>query len=195
MKRILLAIALIVSIGTTMQAQLIKEKQPVDPRYLTGAVSVVDGMVTFTHDIDLPQSYTEAEAYQAVKHCLGKYFQREEVLRRKTLQRDSAQHLIEVGIVEYITFKDQLLVLDRSQMIYSLTIHCVDRKCHVMMTNISYYYEEERDPIKYTAEEWIIDSEALNKKKDGLSRQSGKFRVKTIDAFDAICRSIEETLR
>jgi colicin import membrane protein len=62
------------------------------------------------------------------------------------------------------------------------------------MDNISYYYDEERQPQKYTAEEWITDRNALNKKGTKLLPLCGKFRVKTIDAFDEICSSLQVAL-
>ena len=46
-----------------------------------------------------------------------------------------------------------------------------------------------------TAEEWITDEEALNKKKTGLNRMSAKFRIKTIDRKDNIFETISNALR
>ncbi len=189
MKKILFILALLCSFPICSQAQLIKEKAPVDPKYLAGAVPVQNGMVTFSKDIPVT-SLSAKEAYNKAIHWLGNYFKKEEVLQRKSLERDSTINMIKVGINEYIVFKNTLLVLDRSQMIYSLEIKCKDGICSVTMSDISYYYDEERDPIKYTAEKWITDENALNKKKTKLSRLSGKFRVKTIDTFEEICNRL-----
>jgi colicin import membrane protein len=125
---------------------------------------------------------------------LGQYFKSENVLSRKTLERDTTNHYIAVGINEYIVFKSTALVLDRSQMIFSLAIQCTDTAATVTMNNITYYYDEERQPQKYTAEEWITDRTALNKKGTKLLPLCGKFRVKTIDAFEDICSSLQTAL-
>lgn len=53
------------------------------------------------------------------------------------------------------------------------------------MTRIRYWYDENRDGgEKYTAEEWITDDMALNKKKTKLAPICGKFRRETIDLKD-----------
>ena len=49
--------------------------------------------------------------------------------------------------------------------------------------------------MNVTAEEWITDEEALNKKKTGLNRMSAKFRIKTIDRKDNIFDTISNALR
>jgi colicin import membrane protein len=63
-------------------------------------------------------------------------------------------------------------------------VECEDGKAHIDMTRIYYIYDEERQPLTYKAEEWITDEYGLKKKKDKLSRVSGKFRRKTIDRKD-----------
>ena len=62
------------------------------------------------------------------------------------------------------------------------------------MTRIYYLYEEERNPQTYKAEEWIDDDNALNKKKDKLSKMSGKFRRKTVDRKDFLFGKFNEIL-
>ena len=53
------------------------------------------------------------------------------------------------------------------------------------MTRIRYWYDENRDGgDKYTAEEWITDDMALNKKKTKLAAICGKFRRENIDLKD-----------
>jgi colicin import membrane protein len=174
-------------------AQLIKEKEPVDPKYLTGAVPEVEGVVTFTKTLTVTPVGVDS-VYHSALHWLGQYFKSENVLSRKTLERDTTNHYIAVGINEYIVFKSTALVLDRSQMIFSLAIQCTDTAATVTMNNITYYYDEERQPQKYTAEEWITDRTALNKKGTKLLPLCGKFRVKTIDAFEDICSSLQTAL-
>ena len=61
------------------------------------------------------------------------------------------------------------------------------------MTGIRYEYNVsyQREPEKHTAEEWITDKFALNKKKDKLNRGNGKFRRKTIDLADEMFKSAD----
>jgi colicin import membrane protein len=188
MKKLFIALLLCLQVTTSM-AQLIKEREPIDPKYLTGAVPEVEGMVTFTRTLPVTPVGVDS-VYRSALHWLGQYFKNENVVSRKTLERDTANHYIAVGINEYIVFKNTMLVLDRSQMIFSLAIQCTDTEATVTMNNITYYYDEERSPQKYLAEEWITDSAALNKKGTKLQPLSGKFRVKTIDAFEEICASL-----
>lgn len=189
-----IVLALLCSLCLTGSAQIFKEKEPTDAKYLAGGVPEVNGIVTFTRDIDIAHS-TEGELYTKTLHWLGQYFKKEEVLTRKTLVRDTAAHYIQVGINEYIVFKKNALCLDRSQMIFALAVQAREGGVSVTMDNISYYYEEERDPQKYTAEEWISDRRALNKAKTKLLPLSAKFRIKTIDTFDEICDDLAAHLR
>jgi hypothetical protein len=190
----LFALLLLSCCASSGFAQLIKEKEPTDPKYLVGAVTETDGVVTFSRTLAANPSVGVDSLYRSTLHWLGQYFKKEGVLTRKTLERDSTNHYIAVGINEYIVFKSTALVLDRSQMIFSLGIRCSDSTATVTMNNISYYYDEERTPQKYVAEEWITDKASLNKKGTKLLPISGKFRVKTIDAFDDICTSLQGSL-
>ena len=55
------------------------------------------------------------------------------------------------------------------------------------MSRIRYWYDEARDGgEKYTAEEWINDKMALNKKQTKLAPICGKFRRETIDLKDEL---------
>lgn len=189
-----IVLTLLCSIFMSGFAQIFKEKQPVEAKYLAGGVPMVDGIVTFTRNIEIPFS-TQDELYKKTLHWLGQYFKKEGVLTRKTLARDTTAGFIQVGINEYIVFKQNALCLDRSQMIFALAVQAKEGGVKVTMNNISYYYEEERDAQKYTAEEWISDDRALNKAKTKLLPLSAKFRIKTIDTFDEICGNLEAHLK
>ena len=72
---------------------------------------------------------------------------------------------------EWMIFKKKPFVLDRTCFRYLLTIKCSNGKCHMELTQISYYYEEDLDGYNgrtYKAEEWINDANALNKAKNKL---------------------------
>ena len=97
--------------------------------------------------------------------------------------------------LEWLVFTDRALALDRTRLRYYLIVDCKDGQATARMTRISYLYEEERNPQHFTAEEWITDEEALNKKKTKLYRNNGKFRRKTIDRKDFIFNKFEEILK
>ena len=190
MKNIFLLIMLMLTIGSA-QAQLIKEKEPIDPKYLAGAVPEVDGKVVFSHDIVLDKTANADTLCRQVRRWISQYYNRESVLKRSSMANDTEHHHLEVGIVEYITFKDLLLVLDRTQIIYLLSVDVKDNQVSLRMSDISYYYEEERDAIKYTAEEWITDKASIRKSGDKFVKGHGKFRTNTIDLFQRICNELE----
>lgn len=193
MKNVIIALLLALTC-CTVQAQLIKEKAPIESKYLAGAVPVVDGKVTFSRELQTQAPLSKKEAYKALSSWIAMYFNNADVLRRTNIGSNADEGHIEIGIVQYITFRSSTFVLDRTQIIYHLSIDINQSKVNVKMDEISYFYEEERAPTKYTAEEWITDEVSLNRKKNGFNRFQGKFRIKTIDLFDNLCNEISSAL-
>lgn len=189
MKNILLILVLLLG-ATTASAQLIKEKAPIDAKYLAGAVPEENGKVVFSREIEIPASVNADSVNLLMNRWIGKYYNQSKVLKRVKESDDSDKYYHEVGIVQYITFKSTAFVLDRTQIIYRLSIRQQGRKLQVRMTDISYYYNEESEPEKYTAEELITDEVALKRNKKDLVRKIAKFRIKTIDMFDEICHDM-----
>ena len=96
---------------------------------------------------------------------------------------------------EYIVFSSSALSLDRTRIYYQYLINVADGVCRMTMTRIRYWYDENRDGgEKYTAEEWITDDMALNKKKTKLAPICGKFRRETIDLKDQLFQSATDAL-
>jgi colicin import membrane protein len=86
-------------------------------------------------------------------------------------------------------------MLDQTRMLYVLKVRCYDGKADIQMANIRYVYDENRNPQNYTAENWITDKEALNKKGTRVLPVSGKFRRKTIDRKDFLFNKFESLLK
>lgn len=191
MKKIVFALLLAISCTMTVQAQLIKAKGPVDAKYAAGTVPVVNGRVELSRTIDLSNVKHPDSIYAKLPIWLGTYHTVHEILDEQVISRDAAAKRLEVGLVEYLVFKNSALVFDRTQIIYHLTFQQKGNQLFVTMSNIRYYYDENRTPIKYKAEEWITDEMALNSKKTKFAKGGGKFRVKTIDHFDMLCESIK----
>lgn len=191
MKNIFIAFLFLLGICSA-QAQLIKEKAPVNPKYLAGAVPMVDGKVVFSKEIPVETSLSTDSLYKFIGRYIARSLNRDEVLKRSGMVNDSITHHLEIGVVEYMTFTRSALVLDRTQIIYKLSVNVSSNVISVKMSDISYYYNEESDwAEKFTAEEWITDDIALNNKKTGfIYNRFGKFRTKTIDLFEQFCENL-----
>lgn len=160
------------------------EKVNPDQKYLAGAVPVVDGRVTFETTIEAPGKSAE-QIYRIMRGYMSDMIHEENQLDKSRLLIDDSIGYHLCGLYEeWLVFKSTALTLDRTRFTYNIFADCYDGKAVVKLTRILYLYEEERDPQRYTAEEWITDEHGLRKNKDKLSRITGKFRRKTIDRKD-----------
>lgn len=173
-------------------------KKAVDPKYLAGAVPVVDGKVTFTLDKDIPGKSAQ-EIYDIVFATLEKMTKEENQFKTSQVAIVNKQdHIIGARFKEWLVFQNTFLSLDRTIFNYTVIATCTNEHLNVTISRISYAYEMDRgvnDGMEMRAEEWITDENALNKKKDNLSKYSGKFRRKTIDRKDNIFETLLEALK
>ena len=159
-----------------------------DAKYLVeNAVPMVDGKVCWKTTIAAPGKSAQ-QVYDILLAQLNKMVNEENQLmeRSKVAIQDQATHQLGATFHEWLVFKNTALSLDRTVLNFQLIVECSDGKADVQMTRVSYDYELERDPIHYTAEEWISDKYAVNKKRTKLLKLSAKFRRKTIDRKDFI---------
>lgn len=179
-----------------------KKKKTIDKKYLAGAVPVVDGKVTFTLDKDFAGKSAD-EIYGIVYSFLEKMTQQSNQVQNiddksKIALINKGEHTITAKFKEWLVFKNTALALDRTVFSYTIIAKATDGHLNLTLSRISYQYEMDRTDIEgmnVTAEEWITDEEALNKKKTGLNRMSAKFRIKTIDRKDNIFETISNALR
>lgn len=165
-----------------------------DQKYLAGAVPVVDGKVQFTKEISAPGK-SAAQIYDIILKYFTQLTKEDNQLEQsRIVGKDSINHSVAGSYQEWLVFKNKPLVLDRTRFMYTLTAQCEDGKATITMRRIYYYYDEERDPQTYLAEEWITDEYGLKKNKQKLSRVSGKFRRKTIDRKDYLFNKIANLL-
>ena len=163
-------------------------------KYLGNVVPVVNGEViwekTFTNQKDAGQNY------ETMLKFLTAMTTEEGQLKESTVSLvNKEEHKIVCRFQEWLVFKNSLLALDRTRLIYQLIAECNDGKVKVTIFRINYWYEEERDGgSRYKAEEWITDEWALNKKKTRLAKISGKFRRKTVDRMEEIFQNISNCL-
>lgn len=202
MKRILTALIMCLPMVALAQNdwEVPDEPKPVvtvnpDEKYLAGAVPVVNGRVVFQHTIEAP-GLSAGQIYDKLLNLVGRMTKgKNQFEQSRIVFTDSTKHSFAAYFQEWLVFTNRALVLDRTRLMYNLVVECADGSATIYMQGIKYLYEEERDPQRYTAEEWITDENALNKKKTKLSPLSGKFRRKTIDRKDFIFSRLEEELK
>jgi colicin import membrane protein len=171
-----------------------KAKPKVDEKYLKGAVPEVDGKVVFSTSINAPGK-TAAQIYNILLQYMERMTKTTNQIQSKIITADADKHEITGAYQEWLVFKKTALSLDRTRFMYALNAQCSDGRADIKMTRIRYLYEEERSPQHMTAEEWITDKEAVNKKNTKLLPISGKFRRKTIDRKDFLFNKFESLLK
>lgn len=177
----------------TVEKVVVAKPNP-DQKYLQGAVPLVDGKVVFSKTFDAPGK----SAFQ-LYNIVGQFFQdvihEPNQINSDFVKADTTDYELGARYEEWLVFRSNAISLDRTRFYYVLKANCQDGKVTMEMSHIKYYYEEERNPQRYKAEEWITDKEAVNKKNTRLLPVSGKFRRKTIDRKDYLFNKIEGLLK
>ena len=174
-------------------ANEVKEKVNPDAKYLRGAVPEVDGKVVFTTTIKTDKS--SSVAYGIVKKYMQKMLREKNQIQSMIVEEDSVKGEIAATFCEWLVFKSNAIVLDRTKLNYVLQASCKDGEVTISMSRIVYFYGEGKELQRYKAEEWICDKEAVNKKNTRLLPLSGKFRRKTIDRKDFLFNKFETLLK
>ena len=202
MKKLLIAIFMLMPMLATAQdntweriEQEPVEKENPDAKYLVkGIVPEVDGKVCFETNIKAPGKSAE-EIYRILLQQMEKMVKEPNQIANSIVAvKDSVNHELGAVFHEWLVFKNVALSLDRTQMNFQLLVTCKDGEADVKMTRITYDYDTARKPQHYSAEEWITDKYAVNKKGTKLYPISGKFRRKTIDRKDFIFNKFESLL-
>ena len=170
------------------------KKTKVDPKYLKGAVPEVDGHVVFSKHIEVPGK-SAAQIYDIMLQYMERLTKTSNQIDSKIATADAQKHEIIGAYQEWLVFKKTALTLDRTRLFYVLHTQCSDGAADIKLMRIRYLYEEERSPQRLSAEEWITDKEAVNKKNTKLLPLSGKFRRKTIDRKDFLFNKFESLLK
>lgn len=168
-----------------------------DPKYLAGAIPLVDGKIVFTLNQDVPGKSAE-QIYNIIYNVLSEMTKEEGQFKESQVALVNKQdHIIAARFKEWLVFQNTFLSLDRTVFNYTIIATCTDGHANVTLSRISYQYEQDRsdtEGIETVAEEWITDEYALNKKKTKLAKYTGKFRRKTIDRKDNIFKTITDEL-
>lgn len=170
-----------------------KSKKADDTKYLAGAVPEKDGRVTFTHTLAVP-GQNSLQLYNKLISVLQDMAKGENQIKSEVAIVNETDREIGATFEEWMTFKSTALVLDRTRFYYTVHVKCDDGRFTVSVTRLHFLYEEERTPLRYTAEEWISDKAALNKKQTKLLPVSAKFRRKTVDRMESLFKQIDAAL-
>lgn len=150
------------------------------------AVPEADGKVAFTYEIQLPNTQAE-KVYEAAYIALDSLAHDKAQINSGIALINRKEHIIAGRYSEWLEFSKSFISLDRTKFNYTLIASCVDNTLRLSLERISYNYEETRSTgFKTSAEKWITDKTALNKKHTKLLKGPSKFRKKTIDRKDEI---------
>lgn len=202
MKQILIAMLMLMPLLATAQDNTWEriEQEPVqkenpDAKYLEpNAVPEVDGKVCFETTIKAPGKSAD-DIFRILHQQLEKMVQEpNQIANSAVVVNDPQAHKVGAVFHEWLVFKNVALSFDRTQLNFQLLVTCKNGEAYVKMWGITYDYDLERNPQHYTAEEWITDKYAVNKKHTKLYPISGKFRRKTIDRKDFIFKKFDSLL-
>ena len=168
-----------------------------NPKYLAGAVPVVDGRVQWTLELDVPGKSAE-DIYNKMYDFLVAYTKSDNQLEGSQVALvNKAEHSIIASVREWIVFRKSFISLDRAATAYKLFATCKDNHLQLILSRIVFDYTENVPGGNgiYKAEEWITDEEAINKKGTKLYPGSAKFRRGMIDRKDEIFAKVTDLFR
>ncbi|EKU89137.1 DUF4468 domain-containing protein [Bacteroides oleiciplenus] len=184
-----LLVLLCVCLPATVFADQNKDKDD-DSKYLAGAVPEVDGKVVFTKEFSIP-GMSQEEIFKRMQNWMEARLKKNENTSRVVYTNLEEGQIVGTGD-EWIVFSSSALSLDRTKILYQISVVCAPEKCTMEVEKIRYNYREGKE--KYTAEEWIVDKYALNKAKTKLVRGLAKWRRKTVDFVDDLATGAAEAL-
>ena len=190
--KIILSLLLVCLPALNMQAQKQKENEKRDDTpYLAGAVPQdADGKVVFTREYHV-DGMSREDIFNKSLEWMQQRLAKNENSSRVVLQDKEKNQIVGIG-EEWIVFSSSFLSLDRTRILYQLSIETEPEKCKLEVSKIRYDYREGQE--RYNAEEWIVDKYALNKKKTKLVRGLAKWRRKTVDFVDDLGKELAQAL-
>lgn len=157
-------------------------------RYLAkDAVVLRDGFVVFSQKTPLAGSWSMQQIGDVAQAWMEKYLGKYDPAKNRIISNEPGK-IVAVGDM-MIEFSRNAFSLDRAQMSYVLTLEYSEKESSLSVERIKYIYDDGVSVEKITAEEYITDEQAVNKKRTKLLPISGKFRKKTIDVVDEIFES------
>ena len=170
-------------------------KMKIDLKYAAGTVPLVEGKVEWTKDITVAGCCADT-LYQRTLDMLTRFVKSEgQTAKSRIAAVNKAERIVVANCEEELVFSSSTFARDYTLFRYTVIAQCSDNRVNIRLCRITYRYDMGRPTeATYTAEEWITDEAALNKKGTNLYRLNGKFRKKTIDRKDSIFGLFEEEL-
>lgn len=160
-----------------------------------GAVPEADGKVVFAKDISV-KGKSAQQIYDLAYAALDSLTKDKNQISSSIALINRKEHSIVARCQEWLEFSRSFISLDRTKFSYVIIAHCTDGNLSLSMERMSYNYEEGRSTaVRTTAEKWITDKYAVNKKRTKLVPGTAKFRKKTIDRKDEIFKNIEAAVK
>ena len=160
-----------------------------DPKYGRGAVPEDEnGNVYFTTAVKIPENMSEDVCYNILLNWAKGRFALPYANAGRILNEDATTRRFIFHVDQMIVFKSTSFVADESKIAYNFSVAVKNGEFTMTMTDIKYRYEEGRETggKSFTAEDWITDSEAFNRKGTKFLKSTVKFRIKTIDLKDLL---------
>lgn len=176
----------------TAQKPAEEEPSAVNPKYLAGAVTDIDGHIGLRRAVALPAQADTAVLWQKLQVWMSRCMNDGRILNH--IDIDAPDHVLRQSIVQRLTFSRTFLSLDQSDMSYLFSAQMKADSLVLTMTHITYKYRENDKDVRYTAEQQISDRVALNKKGNKLVWGYRKFRTHTIDLMDEFFESLRAAL-
>ena len=193
MKRFFLLIALALGCAAATQAQItapVTENQAStenpDAKYLVPLPLEPTGQVYLERVLTLPEGTNTEETVAKLKDWMDRCMKDSRIISSTPVEVEEPNTL-QMMVNQEIVFSQSFLTLDNGQMNYLLQTSVKDGKIILQMRRISFRYNgdnPDRKMLRISAEEYIADKVALNKKGDKIIRAYRKFRVKTVDLID-----------
>lgn len=180
---------LLISLCTVISAFTFAQEKA---KYLAGAVPEVDGKVVFSKTIKVKNNVSKANLFELMNKWADEEYNNkksEKDLNNRVLLSNAEEGDIACGGEQYLVFKKNAFILDRTKMSYQLILAVTEGQCDVTVRNIRYDYSDNKGVVP--AEEVIADNIALSKGGDKLNRYFDKFRIHTIDSINAIMKDID----
>lgn len=174
-----------------------KESNEINPKYGKGAVPEDEsGRVCFTQTVKIPDGMSAENCYDILLNWAKGRFAQPYAQAGRILNEDAATRRFIFHVDQIIVFKSKAFVADESKISYNFSVAVNDGQFTMKMTDIKYRYEEGREGGGkiFTAEDWITDKEAYNRKGTKFLKSTGKFRIKTIDLKDLLFQKASDAV-
>lgn len=160
-----------------------------------GIIPEVNGQVVWTETFNVPGA-TADELYDKAFAYLTELTQGDNQLSgSKVALVNKGEHSIVATMREKLIFSSSFLSLDYTQFNYVLQATCRDGQATLIMNRLTYRYDVQGNVSDLSAEQWITDKYAVNKKQTRLLPVSGKFRRATVDRKNNIFEGFAQALK